>query len=243
MRLSRDGVPVIILSHRKREFLPRAVQSLRTFGHGITDVIVVDDSGDEEHHKWLDDHGYQYSLTGPSGYTGLGGGYGYLESMSKVWEVSRNAADEAGVESVLLWEEDFLATRKFSTTHMRTVLARNEGLAHLNLQRQPVYKVEKRLGYMESHNARGYGLGINADEGIPWVHRSRPFTTNPGLIRREVLDVDWPSRHLCDQVDGGAEPAMSADLETMGYYFGWLGQWNTAYTRHIGDDRKSGIGY
>lgn len=238
MRLSRDGVPVVILSHRKREFLPRAIQSLRTYGHGITDVVVVDDSGDAEHHRWLDDHGYQYSLTH------AGEGHkGYLQSMNVVWTAARRLADAAGVESVLLWEEDFIATRMFSTAHMRMLLHLNQRLAQVNLQRQSVYNVEKRFGYMESHQRRGYGLKARFDQNVPWVERRTPFTTNPGLIRRTVLDVDWPPRALCDQIEGGAEPAMGMDLEHMGYHFGWLGPWNTPYTRHIGDDRKSGIGY
>lgn len=238
MRLSRDGVPVIILSHRKREFLPQAVSSLRNMGHGITDVIVVDDSGDDKHHAWLDDHGYQFSTTSVTGES-----VGYLEAMRLVWFVAQTQADAAGVESVLLWEEDFIATRKFSTSHMRTLLHLDPRLASLNLQRQPVYKIEKRFGYLESHQRRGYDLKSRFDSGIKWIERRTPFTTNPGLVRRSVLDIDWPSRELCDQVEGGAEPRMSADLETMGYHFGWLGAWNCSQTQHIGNDRKTGTGY
>lgn len=237
MRLSRDGVPVVILSHRKREFLPQAVQSLRAKAVGVTDVIVVDDSGDEAHHQWLDNHGYQYSVVDPRHNAG------YLRAMNQVWCAARHAADEAGVDYVLLWEEDFIATRTFSTYQMRTVMDAHPALAHLNLQRQAVYKVEKRLGYMNSHARRGYDLRRTITQDIPWVARRTPFTTNPGLIRREVLDFDWPNRAECDTVEGGAEPAMGAQLEFNGYHFGWLGHWDTPYTRHIGDDRKTGTGY
>lgn len=244
MKFSNIGFPLVILSHRGQRYLPHAVRSLRQMASYITDVIVVDDSGDPEHHQWLDDHGYQYSLTGPSGkYTGLGGGYGYLESMKRVWEVSRNAADEAGVEYVMLWEEDFMLRRRVSLLNMYMVMQANPQLAHLNLQRQSVYKVERQHGYMESHQLRGYGLSLGRDSNVDWVSRRTPFTTNPGLIRREVLDIDWPTRAVCDLYDGGAEPAMSHVLEEAGYHFGWLGRWNRPVTQHIGTERKSGTGY
>lgn len=239
MRISRDGVPVIILSHRKREFLPQAVASLRQFALGVSDVIVVDDSGDDTHHHWLDDHGYQFSLT-----HSVGRNVGYLQAMHVVWTTARRVADEAGVESVLLWEEDFVATRTLAIPHMGLILQRNADLAHLNLQRQPVYRVERQFGYMESHVRRGYDLSSRwtqyATGDLPWVSRRTPFTTNPGLIRREVLDIDWPTR---EEAGDDAEAAMSKRLEAEGYYFGWYGSWNTPSTRHIGTSRKTGIGY
>lgn len=228
------GYPVIIVSHRKRAFLETAIDSLSKCAVGISDVIVVDDSGDHRHHNWLDANGYQFTLSSPDGSS-----CGYLGAMQTVWETAR-ALD---TEHVLLWEEDFILTKSLSVPDMAVVLTLDDTLAQLNLQRQPVYKIERRLGYMQSHARRGYGLIRQETAGVPWVRRRRPFTTNPSMVRREVLDIDWPSRKDSDLVPGGAEPAMSLRLEAQGYHFGWLGTPNKAHTHHVGTDRKSGKGY
>lgn len=237
MKFGTEGFPLIILSHRKRRFIEQAVASLRGRAVGITDVIVVDDSGDHGHHQWLDDHGYQYTVVDPRHRAG------YLRAMTQVWCTAKGLADETGSEYVMLWEEDFLLTHRVDLRQMALVMERNDGLAHLNLQRNPVYPIEKRYGYMESHNRRGYMLSRNNDDGLDWVARMTPFTTNPGLIRREVLDIDWPSREVCDNTDGGAEPAMGKAIEEENWYFGWFGKWNTPHTMHVGHARKSGTGY
>ena len=237
MRLSDSGVPVIILGHRKREFLETTVESLRKHATGITDVIVVDDSDDSQHHDWLDDHGFQYTIVDPRGNAG------YLMAMRMVWDVARDAVDESGSEYVLLWEEDFRLVKDLDIADMLTVMDADPMLAQLNLQRQAVYRIEKRFGYLQSHQRRGYELRTLETSGIPWVKRRHPFTTNPGLLRREVLDIEWPSRFMADQVPGGAEPAMSVQVEKAGYHFGWLGETNVPHTHHIGSDLKTGNGY
>lgn len=233
MRLGRIGVPLIILSHRKQEFIEQCIESIRDNATGITNVIVVDDSGDPEHHEWLDSHGYQYSAVH------LWENRGYYEAMQRVWEVAVHEADKARTEHVMLWEEDFLLTRPLNVLDMRDIMLDRPALAQLNLQRQAVYRVERRFGYMESHRRRGYGLDDMGD----YVIRERPFTTNPGLINREVLDVEWPSREECNNISGGAEPAMSLKLESDHWYFGWYGKWNTPHTKHIGTALKTGKGY
>lgn len=238
MKIDRTGYPLVVLSHRKQEFLPRALVSLRRNISGVTDVIVVDDSGDPEHHQWLDAHGLQFSVVDPSGNAG------YLAAMNLVWGTALAAADRAGVDYAMLWEEDFLLTRSVDTRSMSTVLQKSPNLANLNLQRQAVYPIERRFGYMESHARRGYRLTPRRTGDTAWVRRERPFTTNPGLISAAVLDdTGWPTRAECAGVEGGAEPAMSERLESQGYYFGWLGSWDQPQTRHIGLRRKTGTGY
>lgn len=230
---------MVILSHRKQQFIGQTLWTLRNLGRGITDVVVVDDSGDPEHHQWLDDHGFQFSLTHPRGKS-----VGYLQSMNVVWQAARSMADERGVDYVLLWEEDFQLIRLTDFFHLAAIMSTETPLAQLNLQRQAVYGVERRHGYLESHQRRGYELvPVIHTDGSEWVRRRRPFTTNPGMIRREVLDIDWPTRGRCDSVEGGAEPAMSLQLEGLGWHFGWYGDWNTPSTHHVGNDMKTGSGY
>jgi len=237
VRLGNDGYPLIILSHRRREFIEQALLSLRHYGEGITEVVIVDDSGDLAHHDYLDRRNIGYSLSEPAGRN-----CGYLGAMQTVFEVGRDLADRNDTAHVMLWEEDFVLTRPTSLRNMAKVMDHpdNAALAQLNLQRQAVYRIERRFGYMESHDRRGYALerGLTGDQ--PWVRRKRPFTTNPGLIRREVLETDWPSRTECGT---DAEGAMSKRLENAGWHFGWYGAWNTPSTRHVGTDRKTGKGY
>lgn len=239
MRFNDTGIPVVILSHRKDRYLERTVASLRKHGRNLSDVIVVDDSGDAEHHQWLDDHGFQFSVVDAQRNAG------YLEAMKVVWRAARQAADQAGTAYALLWEEDFWLSRTTDFTDLAIIMSaeENSDLAQLNLQRQAVYRIERVRGYLESHQHRGYGLTRTSTHGMPWVRRQTPFTTNPGLIRREVLSIPWPARQVCDLVPGGAEPAMSEMLEAHGYHFGWFGKWNQRYTMHVGSDMKSGHGY
>lgn len=241
MKFDDVGVPLIVLSHRGNEFISRTLAAIKHYAFGITDVFVVDDSGDNVHREWLADHGFNMTAVDVSRNAG------YLEAMKAVWSL----ASRLDSQYVMLWEEDFIPVREFSALSMASIMDDNAGLAHLNLQRQSVYGVERRLGYMESHARRGYELtrmyGPSAPyphSPYPWVARRQPFTTNPGLIRREVCrTVRWPTRAEADQINGGAEPAMSRRIEAEGYYFGWYGKWNTPYTRHIGTDLKSGTGY
>lgn len=238
------ATPVVLLSHRKREFLETAIEQIRENVSGIGRIIVVDDSGDREHHDWLDDQHFDYRLSHSRGKN-----VGYLQAMNVVWEVAGNELSQSRAENVLLWEEDFMIERPVSVARMAAVLDAHPGLAQLNLQRQSVYRVEKVFGYLESHNRRGYGVRqqVLRDQDnphpIPWISRHRPFTTNPGLLRGEILDQEWPTRQEADRVQGGAEPAMSLILEKLGYTFGWYGKWNTPYVKHVGTAMKSGIGY
>lgn len=234
------SIPVIILSHRKREFIEACIASLKENATGIGPITVVDDSGDADHHRWLESHIDRYCLS-----DNRGRNVGYLQAMNVVWEAAQRLTDEARVDYVLLWEEDFLLRRKVNVDDMVCVMEGSPWLAQLNLQRQAVYRVERRFGYMESHHRRGYKLEWVPDRphGIPWVQRQRPFTTNPGLLNTAVLDVDWPTRAECDATPGGAEPAMSESLEARGWKFGWLGQWNTPYVKHVGIEMKTGKGY
>lgn len=233
------GVPLILLSHRKDEFLTAALRSIQDRLTGVGQIIIVDDSGDPDHINWLDETGEQFTVVDPEGNAG------YLRAMETTFEVARDVCDHVGSSYAILWEEDFILRRKVSVESMISVLdaPENSRVAQLNLQRQPVYKVEKRLGYMESHMRRGYDLKQRTTNGHRWVSRARPFTTNPCLIRREVLDVAWPSRETADQTHGGAEPAMSKVLERGGWTFGWYGPWNTTAVQHVGDALKTGTGY
>lgn len=239
-RLSDNGYPLVLLSHRKQEFIGRTMWGLRELGKGITDVIVVDDSGDTEHHDWLDDHGFQFSIVDPHE------NKGYLHAMNVVWEAARRLCDEQGTDYAVLWEEDFRLVKPVDFRDLAYVMDEVPWMAQLNLQRQPVYRVERQHGYLESHQRRGYELSdVHNLDGRWYLERKRPFTTNPGMIRREVLDIPWPPREACDMVDGGAEPAMSLVLEGSepSWGFGWYGEWNTPHTQHVGTDMKSGTGY
>lgn len=236
--MSDYHIPLVILSHRKRAFIKETVDSLRRHMSGPIPVLVLDDSGDPEHCDWVQDEIGLWCEP-----VSAQGNVGYLEAMQQVWRAAREGCENYDSPYALLWEEDFVLTRDITLSRMITVMDKNPDLAQLNFQRQSVYGVEKRFGYMDSHQRRGYGLRREATDTVRWVSRRTPFTTNPSLIRREALEIAWPSREECDAVQGGAEPAMSLRMEQAGFKFGWYGPWDTPVTRHIGDDRKSGIGY
>lgn len=235
MRLYDSGYPLIILSHRRREFIGQTMLSIRDLMKSVTDVYVVDDSGDPEHRGWLEAHRFNYSAVASEN-------AGYLEAMKRVWHTA-NMLVRDGAEYVMLWEEDFRLAKALDLEDMANVLRANPTLAQLNLQRQAVYSIERRLGYMESHRRRGYELSRLHTGETKWIKRKKPFTTNPGMITPGALAVSWPNRETCDQVSGGAEPAMDIKLRQAGFEFGWLGGWNSPHVTHVGTDMKSGHGY
>lgn len=226
-------LPLIVVSHRKRMFLETALNSLRVFSRGLREPVIVDDSGSSAHRAWLAQRGYKVASVGQDN-------EGYLSAMNKVWEVAYDLTPRS--DYVFLWEEDFTLTRPLNVGLMVGVMDEHYDLAQLNVQRQPVYGVERRHGFIASHEVRGYGISKHRTGGVPWVRRERPFTTNPCLLRSSVLDVPWPTREEADQCDGGAEPAMSLKLEP-NYAFGWFGAADVPHSRHIGSNRKTGTGY
>lgn len=227
--------PLIILSHRKLEFIENTLKSIRDNMTGVSRIILVDDSGDEEHRTQFTE---AHSLVAVGDQN-----RGYLEAMRSVWEIARIVTDSQGADYAMLWEEDFLLTRPVDLHDLATIMNTDPTLAQINMQRQPVYKIEKRLGYLRSHQQRGYGLLPEKTGGLDWVSRDKPFTTNPGLIRREILDVEWPTREEADEVPGGAEPAMSLRLGRQGWHYGWYGKWDQRSVLHVGTKHKSGKGY
>lgn len=226
-------VPIILLGHRNKKFLPSTLTSLRGLA-GTGPLVIVDDSGDPEHHRWLDNQGLSFTVVDPCKNSG------YLAAMQVVWQV----AEAFKAPHFLFWEEDFQLTAPVDIAEITNLLDRNQDVAQINLQRQAVYGVERRFGYMESHQQRGYNLTVQHEpDGTHWVKRKRPFTTNPGVIRSEILPVSWPSPDAVAHTDGGAEVAMSHKLEAKGWHFGWYGRWDTPSTMHLGVHRKTGIGY
>ena len=231
-------IPLIVLSHRRRQYLPKTLRNLRSYFAGVDRPIVVDDSGSATHHRMLDAEGIQFSAVNPERNAG------YLKAMKRVWEVAGEECDRRGVDYVALWEEDFLLTKPVHAADVTCVMDKRPELAQLNFPRQPVYRIERTMGYMESHNARGYDLHRASVNTFPIVTRRRPFTTNPSIVSLDaILSCEWPTREEADAVEGGAEPAMSLVMESQGWGFGWWGPWNSRFTHHVGHARKSGTGY
>ena len=236
--MARNPIPVVVLSHRKTEFLETTIKSIRARVGNIGPIVVVDDSGCRTHYQWLGSH-----FNGSYSIVSYGENAGYLEAMKTVFTVALELTETTGSDYVLLWEEDFVVRKSFDAHSLAAIMDLNPGLANLNLQRQAVYRVERTRGYLESHVLRGYDLTRECSDGALWVSRMRPFTTNPGLIRKDILEIEWPTREESDQVSGGAEPAMSLRLEADKWYFGWYGKWNQPSVHHVGRQQKTGTGY
>ena len=235
-------IPLVVLGHRRNQYLGTCLRSLETNLHGAGVTAVVDDSGKRGQGRipWWQGvvPGHIPLMVPHSEYP-----VGYRRAMETVFSIARSACALSGSEYALLWEEDFELIEPLDIRDMVKIMDANPRLAQLNLQRQAVYAIERRLGYMRSHATRGYQLHRAETEGLPWVRRKRPFTTNPSLIRREVLDMPWPTEAEASRVRGGAEPAMSLKLERAGWTFGWLGVPDHPQTKHLGDEMKTGSGY
>lgn len=248
-----NAIPLIIISHRKAKFLPEVLAALgaQTPTAAIDSITVVDDSGDAQWQRKVGSlgeiRGFVQSISvKPVSETNAG----YLAAMETVWQLAR----ESEADHVMLWEEDFIPAqgRIIDPSNLVAIIDATPNLAGLNWQRQPVWGIEQRLGYLESHDARGYELaehegvriGVNRTSG-GWVSRKRPFATSPCVLRREVFEMPWPKRdQFLNGYENFYEPQMSARLEAVGWTFGWYGKRdNGPDVVHVGDELKTGTDY
>ena len=231
-------IPLIVLSHRRGQYLPKTLRNLRSYFAGVDRPIVVDDSGSATHHRMLDAEGIQFSAVNPERNAG------YLKAMKRVWEVAGEECDRRGVDYVALGAAAFPLTVTVHAGDGTCSMGTRPELAQLDVPRQPDYRIGRTRGYRESHSAGGYVLDRASVNTFHIVTRRRPFTTNPSIVSLDaILSCEWPTREEADAVEGGAEPAMSLVMESQGWGFGWWGPWNSRFTHHVGHARKSGTGY
>jgi len=220
------AIPVVVLTNRRERYLPAALDSLHRNVTGLGEVVIVDDSGDQDWRERLagDADSVVAVADQPAGYT---------RAMQTLWRVG---ADLGG--PVFMLEEDFTFRLPINLRDLATVLTGYPKLAQVALQRAPWYPVELRRGVLAAQRRRvDRERRIKGQPPTTWrqqphhVEHDAGFTGNPSLISPRAFETEWPD---CDW----SETAMGDRLVEAGFRFGWYGREGDApHVEHVGGER------
>lgn len=230
-------IAVTVMTDGRDELLAQTVESLLANVTGpITRLTIYDDTGDQDHHAFLQD---TYGPEGfgviwhPAGRQGFGGAIRTVrawldENTDEPWQMSS--------------EDDFVFERNVDLAAMVRVMEERPYLTQMALVRQAWNEQEIQAGGLLEANPCAYSQHT---DGVNWWLQHRLYwTTNPSLFRRSLLSLGWPEGdnsegrfHLRLMADGTPERA-GRDLWSAHWGKRDDGRWIT----HVGSQRV-GTGY
>lgn len=221
-------IALLVITDGRRDCVERTIQSAAENLDGpISRRVLFDDSGDQDHHRWLQarfpDFEVHWHYAGRQGFGG---------AIRAAWKHIA-AGDQRWVFHL---EDDFTFNRPVDLTDMATVLALEPKLVQLALRRQPWNDEERTAGgIVESHPEDFKDCQVGP---FKWLEHRRFLTTNPCLYRRSLCSVRWPE-------GPNSEGMMTHKLLSLGpdIRFGYWGSRDSGeWVTHIGDNRV-GTGY
>lgn len=151
---------------------------------------------------------------------------GFCKATRALW----TKAVESTGDYVFWLEHDFRFQRNVSLYPIAKVLHDHPELAQVAFIRDPVNDREREAGGVyHVHSPDSYRLRQDGDH--LWLEHGINFTTNPSLMRREVMaENPWPDyKSQC-------EGRFSADFLERGYRFAYWGQ-GEPWVNHVGQLR------
>lgn len=209
----QETAPLIIGTYRKRLYIEECLRSAERHLSGYSDVIFVDDSGDDAHAAWLAQHGKVVAT----------GGIGYMRAFQKICDVA------AGQQAFVL-EEDFRFTVDVDIADLSVHLHHRPYLSQVALLRGPVYEPEIEAGGVLKFLA-AQGRNVTHVHGLDEV--TNMFTCNPSLWRGHTSTLGWPQRVY-------SEVAKAQQLSEAGYRMAYL---PGIGIEHVGEDKTGGHSY
>lgn len=133
-------------------------------------------------------------------------------------------------EFVFWLEHDFRFMRRANLLPLARLLRDEQQLAQVAFLRYPVNDEEREAGGVyQMHPASDYEPGRHQSDR--WLEHRINFTTNPSLMRRQVLvDNPWP------KYKSQCEGRFSADFLARGYRFAYWGT-GSPWVHHVGPMR------
>lgn len=222
-----DGVALVVVTHGRRECIaetiPSALENLK--GLPIVRCIVSDDSGDPDYWAWL-------RLTFPSFELVTGKPGGFAANTARAWD----AALASGQRLVFWLEDDFRFERPVDLDGMAQVLDDNPHVLQMALRRQAWSAPELEAGGVIQQNPEAY-TDCNDDAAHHWLEHQLFWTTNPHLVRREVLArYQWPAAKKNSEAVFGRQ-TLTGEL-VAGY---WGRRTDDPWVEHFGE--RTGRGY
>jgi glycosyltransferase involved in cell wall biosynthesis len=210
-------VRVVVLSNRRDEYVHDAIDSIAQHLTGVSELVVVDDSGDEDHRTRM---AARYPDVEVIPVAPDPAGYGVA---------MQTALDAMGGEHSVLWEEDFRALTTIDLDAAARFLDEDRSLAQVAFLRGPWFGNEhEHGGVIEAREAQG-GVFQRGDGLIR--HRDH-FTCNPTVLPARTFSRPWPTGPWSESLFGRV-------LTNDGYGFAYLDR--GVLVEHVGV--RSGFGY
>jgi hypothetical protein len=187
---------------------------------------MVNDSGDDYYARKLDEEYPEFAITHHPANRGM------AAAVQTGWKMA------LGVNSDYCFhlEEDFVITQDVNMNDLMNTLYFDPELASITLKRPPWAGIEVSLGDQLAaiqHEASWFDVRQAWDQNSVTRH-NHLFSLNPSLIKREVIEMGWPSGPL----GVGNEAGMTRKLLGAGYVFGVWGTVKDApMCEHIGYTR------
>lgn len=156
---------------------------------------------------------------------------GFCRATATLW----NAV--AGLDTVVDWvfwlEDDFRFIRAIDLLDIAHVMTEEPALAQMAFMRQPCNTDEVRAGSYIAVNPDAYRK--KGSGNVAWFEHSHHWTTNPSLIKREVIAAHaWPENTYCEGYFGS-----QIQRDRSGTSFGIWGV-GDPWIEHFGVRRGSG---
>lgn len=184
-------VPIICLTNGRPDCIAKTIPSAIDHLTGVSDMVIVDDSGDETYGHWLED---EY-LGGPfnTSVLHITGQHGYWRAMKMVWDLARHFYGSFQTEAFFFLEDDFVFNEAIDLTALARVLAERPYLTQMALLRQPWWPNEHQHGgLIGALEAQGQVFTERTDGTHRWMEHRACFTGNPSLVPRRTFQQDWP---------------------------------------------------
>jgi hypothetical protein len=200
----------------------------------ITEMFMYDDTGDARYREALLNVYPEFTHINAGPRQGFGGAV--ANAWSQVYQLS-----DAG--HVFHLEGDFRFDRDVDLDAIRQTLDDQPHLAHMALRRQAWAPAEVAAGGVVEMHPEAYADSAD-DAGNRWLEHELFFTTNPSLIRMNLIRRGWPDvpqseRRFTEYLLREGTPEVPGGQVRFGY---WGSRDDGPWIHHIGTERI-GKGY
>jgi hypothetical protein len=212
---------MLVMTNGRKEYLEQSMKTWHRLKCKWDRILIHDDSGDDEYHKWLKSTGYEtYFTPEPSGFT---------KAMISAWS-------QISGDFVFHLEEDFLILEDIPVTQLAEVLFERPYLKQMALLRQPLARNHIRKGgIIKAHPERYTPM---TDGKYNWLEHRVNFTCNPCVYPTALTkEYPWVSTKGSE---GGYGNLLFANKENKCAYWGTVDEPHKV--EHVGIIKK-GFGY
>lgn len=208
-------IGLLVITDGRAEYLEQMWASLDPHSLDLGPFVLVDDSGDPDYNKQVED------WLKPDHFVAHPHRRGLAAAVESGWERMRRLH----VDYVFHVEEDFTFPQPPAIKDMVELLEADPWLAQVCLIRQPWSPIEQQFGTLlmrpELYEQR---------DG--WIEHCAVFSLNPCVYPARVMFGGWPAEN---------EAGMTQRLAAEGYHFGYLGEIDDPpRCIHIGARRSAG---